>query len=501
MQVILRHSFPLGRFHATPWRVSTFDDPYGEWPPSPFRLVRAIVARFYQLTREHGGSLDALDGLVRALAGSTVRYHLPPVAWRGPSVRQYLPDVGLAWSPPGKKDQAKGAMKVSERFLAQDNCFAVSPDEPLYWFLAGQDWTVERLSLLDACLARMTYFGRAESITSIERVPEAPSAIVVNCELVDRRDRGAVPVLCVNGDMTAAIASDETALRSATVPPGAIWRYAVRPARPAARRLPIRRTHKSTSLIQFAIGATVQPPLSAITTITGRLRGRVLREAFTELNDGVVTSWREAHPDLRARVADLAGKDAAGEPLKGHSHARYLLWCDGDGRATRLLVHRVRAFEPWEHDAILRAAQLPLGWSQGKSEGWTLRLVPMDSAVPPPAGFDGARSRWWTSVSPFVPGRHFLDSRGRLKEGESPREQINNELAHRGWPQAEVSSLSDAGWVRVHAPQRQRGGATNNARRSFRMTLQFAEPVAGPVFLGHSSFFGLGLFAPHEVTQ
>ena len=313
--------------------------------------------------------------------------------------------VGLAWSPPCKKDQAKGAMKVSERFLAQDNCFAVSPDEALYWFLGGQDWTDERLSLLDACLARMTYFGRAESITSIERVPEAPSGIVINCELVDRRDRGAVPVLCVNGDMTAVIASDETALRSATVPPGAIWRYAVRPARPAARRLPIRRTHKSTSLIQFAIGATVEPPISAITTITGRLRGRVLREAFTELNDGVVTSWREAHPDLRARVADLAGKDAAAEPLKGHSHARYLLWCDGDGRATRLLVHRARPFEPWEHDAILRAAQLPLGWSQGKSEGWTLRLVPMDSAVPPPAGFDGARSRWWTSVPPFRSGQ------------------------------------------------------------------------------------------------
>jgi CRISPR-associated protein Csb2 len=357
------------------------------------------------------------------------------------------------------------------------------------------------LSLLDACLARMTYFGRAESITLVERVLEAPSGIEINCELVDRRERGAVPVLCVKGDMTAALASDETALRSATVPPGAVWRYAMRPARPAARRLSVRRTHKATSLIQFAIGAAVELPVSATTTVTNRLRGRVLREALTELNDGVVTSWREASRDLRARVAELAGKDEAGEPLEGYAHARYLIWYDEDGRARRLFVHRARPFEPWEHDAILRAGQHPLGWSQAKSDGWTLRMVPMDSAVPPPRGFDGVRSCSWSSVSPFVPARYFLDSRGRVKEGETPREQINKELARRGWPQAEITSLSDAGWVRVHAPQRQRGGATNNSRRSFRVTLRFAEPVRGPVLLGHSSFFGLGVFAPHETAD
>ncbi|WP_437723780.1 type I-G CRISPR-associated protein Csb2 [Sorangium sp. So ce861] len=495
MQVILRQAFPLGRFHATPWGASAFDDPYGEWPPSPFRLVRAIVARFHQLARERGEAAEALEDLVRALVTCEVRYHLPPTASRGPAVRQYLPDIDIRWNPAGLKDQAKGAMKVSKRFLAQDNCIAVPPDGAIYWFLDGPNWTDARLALLDACLARITYFGRAEAITDIDRVVERPSGIDVNCELTDRRERGAVPVLCACRDMTAAMASDEAALHGSTVPPGAVWRFAVRPPKPAPRRAAITRRYERTQLIQFALGASVEPPMEAIATITGRFRGRVLREALTALNDGALTRWNDASPGLRARIAGLAGKDAAGLPLEGNAHASYLVWCDGR-RLTRLFVYRARPFEPWEQDAMRRAAEAPLEWSQTESEGWTVRMVPLDSAVPPPSGFDGILSRTWSSVTPFVPARYSFDRRGRDKKGEMPQDQIVEELARRGWPPAEVAAIDDAGWVRVHAPKRRVGGATNNARRSFHVRLTFAKPVVGPLLLGHSSFFGLGLFKP-----
>ncbi len=39
MPLILEQSFPLGRFHATRWNQNPFEDPYGEWPPSPWRLL------------------------------------------------------------------------------------------------------------------------------------------------------------------------------------------------------------------------------------------------------------------------------------------------------------------------------------------------------------------------------------------------------------------------------------------------------------------------------
>ncbi len=52
MPLILEQSFPLGRFHATRWNQNPFEDPYGEWPPSSWRLLRALAARWFQYSRE-----------------------------------------------------------------------------------------------------------------------------------------------------------------------------------------------------------------------------------------------------------------------------------------------------------------------------------------------------------------------------------------------------------------------------------------------------------------
>src|SRR5712691_11408701 len=100
MRVVLRQVFPLGRFHATPWLVNPFDDPFGEWPPSPWRFVRAVIARWYQWRRESIGRWDdaELNSLIRALCDSDYRFHLPANSWRGAALRQYHP-VEFGWNP------------------------------------------------------------------------------------------------------------------------------------------------------------------------------------------------------------------------------------------------------------------------------------------------------------------------------------------------------------------------------------------------------------------
>jgi CRISPR-associated protein Csb2 len=78
MRIVLRQTFPLGRFHATTWRANPFDDPYGEWPPSPWRLARAIVARWYQWSREMGdGDTQSMERLIAAFCRSRVSFFLP----------------------------------------------------------------------------------------------------------------------------------------------------------------------------------------------------------------------------------------------------------------------------------------------------------------------------------------------------------------------------------------------------------------------------------------
>lgn len=52
-------------------------------------------------------------------------------------------------------------------------------------------------------------------------------------------------------------------------------------------------------------------------------------------------------------------------------------------------------------------------------------------------------------------------------------------------------------WVAVHTPRRQADKHQMiGDRRGYTVRLVFDEPISGPLRLGHSSSFGLGLFAP-----
>jgi CRISPR-associated protein Csb2 len=503
MKVILRQEFPLGRFHATPWRVNPFDDPYGEWPPSPWRLVRAITARWYQWAREETGKPDLaeLEKLQSALCKSTYAFHLPAEARRGAPLRQYHP-TEFGWRPSEKKKAGKRSYGTS---LVQDNYWCVPPDSPVWWFLEADEWEDKQLrELLARCVERVIYFGRAETFTHIrmattaDNIPESP-----NCMLTDQRKAGAVPVLAPSAEATRddiERTTDDPEAVKRTVPPGARWLYATRPERPAAgerRRVP---EHlPDCHLIQFAIGWNVAPELRAIVRLTARFRGAVLRELLRLKLKTKDAFWSRASREVREDVALMTGKDANGEPLKGHRHTEFLVWCEGD-QPTRLLVWRgSRAFDGEEQKAILLAAANDVSWAAAGSDSdeWKVRLVPLDRAVPPPPGFDGASAKVWESVTPYVPPRHHL-RRGKEREAESMAQQIRREVQARDIAQdVEVELLGTSQWVSVHVPRREaKERAFIGDRRGQMVRLRFDQPVVGPIRLGHSSSFGLGSFRP-----
>ncbi|HEX5475689.1 MAG TPA: type I-U CRISPR-associated protein Csb2 [Vicinamibacterales bacterium] len=195
----------------------------------------------------------------------------------------------------------------------------------------------------------------------------------------------------------------------------------------------------------------------------------------------------------------MVGKDANGEPLKGHRHTEFLTWCE-DGQPTRIVVWRgSRAFDADEQEAILLAASRDVSWAAAGSDAddWTVRLVPLDRDVPAPPGFSGQAAILWESVTPYVPPRHHL-RRGKERERESVPEQIRSELQRRGLTeQVEVELLGTPAWVSVHVPRREWDKqAFIGDRRGQTVQLRFATPVIGPIRLGHSSSFGLGLFRP-----
>lgn len=501
MRVVIRQEFPLGRFHATPWRVSPFDDPHGEWPPSPWRLVRAVTARWYQWTRETGQDLDLsqLERLQAALCRSTYAFHLPADARKGSPLRQYHP-TEFGWRPAEKKKAGTRSYGTS---LVQDNYWCVPPEAPVWWFIEGDDWTDELRTQLAQCLERMAYFGRAETLVRARLVESTTDIPTPNCTLVDRRTEDAVPVLvplesASRDDIERT--TDNLEAKERTVPPGTQRLYAVRPPRPASRerrRVPAPRP--DCHLMQFAIGWNVAPDPRAIVRLTSRFRGAVLRELLRIKTGDASATWTGVGKNIRDAIADMAGKDANNEPLKGRRHSEFFAWCEG-GHPTRILVWRSsRVFDADEQEAILLAAERDVSWATAGTDGdeWKVRLVPLDRDVPAPPGFDGQSSTVWESITPYVPSRHHLRG-GKKREGESIVEQVQAELRRRGLVEAvEVEVVGRQVWVSVHVPQRSSGTRTfRGDRRGHLLRLRFPEAVVGPVRLGHSSSFGLGLFRP-----
>ena len=508
MKFVLRQEFLLGRFHATPWRVNPFDDPHGEWPPSPWRLVRAVTARWYQWTREteQEPDLAKLEQLQTALCKSTYAFHLPPDARKGRPLRQYHP-TEFGWRPPERKKAATRSYGTS---LVQDNYWCVPIESPVWWFIEGDDWTDDLRALLAQCLVRMTYFGRAETLTRIFVDSTAKFPTTPNCTLVDKRAAGAAPVLSPLEDATRddiERTTDHPEAKKRAVPPGAQWLYAVRPPRPAFRehrRVPAHQPN--CHLIQFAIGWNVAPEPRAIVRLTSRFRGAVLRELLRLKTGDTSATWARVGTNTREAIADMSGKSANGNPLKGHRHTEFLTWCEGE-RPTRLLVWRgARAFDPDEQDAVLLAAARDVSWAAAGADAdeWKVRLVPLDRGVPPPPGFDGQLSIAWESVTPYVPSRHHLRG-SKERAGESIADQIRRELQLRDIASAEQVSVDVVGglkWVAAHVPRhesRKRGTTGDRVGRHVRLTFSF--PVAGPIRLGHSSTFGLGLFRPLPPQQ
>lgn len=503
MQLVLRQSFPLGRFHATPWRVNPFDDADGEWPPSPWRLVRAVVARWYQWRREAHGTFDQaeLDRLIAALCRSSFRFHLPPQALRGEAVRQYHP-VEFGWNPKAKKASGMRSYSTS---LVQDNYWCVPDREAgaVFWFIDGDRWTEELVQVLDRCLERIIYFGRAESLTRFDR-PEPPPQAEVNCMLRERRAAAdAVRVLVPSPEATRRDIERVTAdAMTPSIPPGARLMHTSRPARPVLRPhiRPVIRAPTS-NLIQLAIGWHVAPEPRATVRMTQQFRSAVLHELISIETKGRTRRWSETDQDTRSRIELMTGKDASGQPLSGdHRHAEFFI-CWHEGKPTRLIVWRAGApFNDHERAAIWAAAKRDLSWQVvfQQKDPWRLRLVPLDDCVDPPPGFDARTSHEWCSMTPYVPPRHHLRG-GKLRKAEAIDAQVRRELTLRqGCPGDPVDiEVREAQWVAVHVPRRHADGRSFlGDRRGYEVSLRFRDPVAGPLRLGHSASFGLGLFVP-----
>jgi len=523
MSVILQQQFPLGRFHATRWKQNPFEDRHGEWPPSPWRLLRALASRWAQYSRESGDEDNSTrDDLLRRLAIAPPDFSLPALSWRAePAVRQYH-KIGVDWTAKGKKDPG---YRKSMTTLVPDHCRAIPANECVYWLWRELDLPQRSQQLLDELLRRMLFFGRAESFCRLRRLESLPAGVEPNCRLTGIASEHAPVLVATPGQSlnleSLLAASDDGLVRGQPVPPGAVWHYAELPKRPAMKLATTvtLRFPSTLSVVQFAVGGRVFPQVRDWIRVTERFRGAALKELARLATGDRDAKFDTLPPEVKEQFALFSGKSGDASPLSGHRHVYFVLYPDESGYPTRLICFRAEPFKPEEVAALLAASERPCSWrfarrdaSGQERDEWQLRFVPLPFDTPPPRGiaFDVPTASVWTSATPFVipGGRKRFRKHGRLRPGETAERLLVKLLTSAGYPPPTMESLTDetqAEWVAIHETnqhrQHRREQRTRAVLPGHRFRLTFPTAVSGPICVGHSCHFGVGLFVPAPAPE
>ncbi len=162
MSAALRLEFCAGRYHARPWGTAP-EAQRVEWPPSPWRVLRALADIAFR------GGLDAgLADLVRDLAAGPWRFHLPPATELTVASYQLPTPMPLRARDVGKRFvQAEAGKRLghtnqaARTQLVYDTQAVLGAQRAVWAHLPPIE--AARRGLLDALVARLTRLGRAET--------------------------------------------------------------------------------------------------------------------------------------------------------------------------------------------------------------------------------------------------------------------------------------------------------------------------------------------------
>ncbi len=217
------------------------------------------------------------------------------------------------------------------------------------------------------------------------------------------------------------------------------------------------------------------------------------------LNGGLKAHYGLMTKEQRTRISLMSGKDSAGRPLKGHSHSYFFIYPDEHGQPYRLIVWRRSVpFNELEVEALRFVASKPMPWAGG-----LVYLVPLPVGTPLPQNLAGP-ARGWSSATPFVPARSRHRFRaGKIRPGETTERLAERLLADLGFPVPRCLTSRSVESVRLHQTRRARlasAAAKPVFGMAYNLDIEFTEPVEGPILIGDSSHFGLGLLCTVEDT-
>jgi CRISPR-associated protein Csb2 len=497
-------------------------------------LLRSLVA-VWKRTLDDDLSQNQVEIVLRELATPPV-FELPPASTG--HTRHYMP-----WD---KKF-------VGDRTLVFDAFVALAPDSPLIVSWPDAHLDSAQRGILSRLLVNLNFLGRAESWCEARLLDDAEAVVsagAINCRLLESAstmsNEEIIRVLAPNG--TVAFANNdfysETTRKKGKIsvtervktveyapdwhlaaetlwllehkwsdPPGSKWVNYARP-RNCFEIVPVRRgllrsSRPKPQVARFALDSAVLPLITDTLAVAEATRWALMAQygRLTEKNG------------VRGRSAVFAGKDQNGQPLSGHSHSYYLPTDDdGDGRLDHLTVYAASGFGMDELQAFYRLHELRTRDAEQLRHPLRVLLLgagTIDEYHPSSL----RRSRTWISATPYIAtrhaktqGRHRIDLASPQARAEYLAADLRAQLAvvrsdivgndastvtiEPLWDGNRVFKIADR-WRPIQFKRFRRKAGDDGGRRlagAFRVT--FPIEMNGPISLGWSSHFGMGMFIP-----
>ncbi|MEI8210975.1 MAG: type I-U CRISPR-associated protein Csb2 [Planctomycetota bacterium] len=528
----LKISFPAGRYHATP-SGHHVNEGQIEWPPSPWRMLRALVASGYN-TQQWMEMPKVARSLFEKLSTCLPSYRLPCAS--ASHSRHYMP-VGSF---------EKGREKTTLVYDAWANV----PNEDLivHWKC---DLVEEESTLLRQLANCLSYLGRSESWVDAELIDDSEIRSLqfnsfphASGRPVGQNWEQMILMSAMKPDeyQSWRIAATEKSLLDFPLPEGkrkasakllkdrnrilapypvdildclqkdtAWWKHYRWSQPPGSERVVYWRP--SDSLEVGVPHRILRPKAKSVTTILLAITTATGNKSALPTIQRTLPQAELIHRAVVGRVAkggrvacpELTGKDSEGNPLTGrHEHAHVLpVDLDGDGHLDHIIIHAAMGLSDAAQTAI---RTLRRTWTKGGVGELQIAMAGngnLDAlrSLPVPFSFQVDRvlgtpqgNTTWTSITPFVPPR-FLKARGR----NSLAGQVTSELESRGLPVpvlVEQMDWNDKTLPLRHFVRVRRGRKQPPNDIGFALRLEFAEPmrIAHPFSIGYASHFGLGLF-------
>jgi CRISPR-associated protein Csb2 len=452
-------TFPLGRYHATPWDRHVNEGAV-ELPPSPWRLLRTLYAVWQ--TRCPELPQETVHPLLAQLAA-------PPTF--------YVPAHSLAHSRHYYPDAKDGTDRTLDAFAV------FGPEDQL-----AMQWPAELEPDTRDALRRIAesipYFGRADSICTgnIETGwTPAGQAIWKPLDVAEHVDGYA--------EATSVLAPEIPLVVDTLL------------ARPAEVRRNGLRFPVGSRLVAYGLERPADSPMTLaeprpVRTVTA-VRFDLLHAALPPDTDAAIYTdlLRQAAIKQLGEHAEgtmLGGRTSDDAPMQGGKHAHYLpiirdrrltglvVWVPGAlGDKELNALCDVRALYDYKHRVPVRVSGIG-----------TIEQVAPELVGP---------ARTWRAVTPFTPSRY--PKKNRDEWNNFVVNEIHRELGLRGHTTAADFEFIDGPWTAFvrHRPSARHRGDKRQGQAHLPaqfLQLRFAQPVHGPLTLGWLSHFGLGLFIP-----